>query len=293
MLRYCQAVARLGSFTKAADEIHIAQPAMSMAVAKLEDELGAKLFFRVPRGVTPTPEGELLLARAARIFAELDSARREIQDASDMSTGVVRVGFPPMYGLHYFPQLLMGFHKKYPGIEISAQEGSATEVRDMLNAGEIDIGMLESRRVDRSWGSVIVGTDEMVLGVCDSHPLAGQTKVSARALDGLDMVVLSRSFLQRQLFDEFCESHGVKYRTIMECNFVHMTVLAAQKNHGAATLLASLVKTLPGLTALSFQPRFEFNFELCWRKDRYLSKANQALVEFAISHPLDSRSGSR
>jgi len=281
VLRYCEAIGRLGSFTKAAEEIHIAQPALSIAISKLEDELGVALFFRYPRGAVPTPEGRLLLARAARIFEEMDSARREIRDASDLRTGSVRVGFPPMYGLHYFPKLLMDFRARYPGIDITAEEGSATAIREKLHSNAIDIGMLESRRVDPDWHSVVVGRDEMVLSVSASHPLAARKSVTARDLNGLPMVVLTRSFLQRQLFDQLCEDQDVQYRKVMECNFVHMTILAALEGHGAATLLRSLVNKQPGLVGLSLRPRMPFTFELCWPKDRYLSKANQAFVEFA------------
>jgi DNA-binding transcriptional LysR family regulator len=279
-LRYCESIARLGSFTKAAQEVHVAQPAMSMAVAKLEEELGTKLFVRLPRGAVATPEGEVLVARALRIFDEIDSAKRELQDASDLATGRIRVGFPPMYGLHYLPQLLSGFHERYPGIDISAEVGSATEIRDKLEAGDIDIGMLETRRVDRRWNSVIVGKDELVLGVSSRHPLGARKSVTPRELDGLEMVMLSRSYLQRQVFDKLCEQHQVRYRQVMECNFVPMTIFAAQEGYGATTLLSSLVANHPGLVGVSFTPKQYFRFALCWHQDRYLSKANQAFVQY-------------
>jgi DNA-binding transcriptional LysR family regulator len=281
VLYYCAVVGRLGSFTRAADEIHIAQPALSIAIGKLEEELGVPLFFRFPRGVTPTPEGEILLGRAARIFQEIDSARREIQDASELRTGSIKIGFPPMYGLHYFPTLITAFRTKYPGVEVSAEEGSATAIRDKIYDGSIDLGILESRRVDTAWRSVRVGSDEMVLGVAKSHPLARQRIIKASQISDLPMVVLSEEFLQRQLLDLYCARRKVRYRKVMECNFVHMTIRAALAGQGAATLLRSLVKSQPGLVALSFEPAMPFNFDLCWRKDRYFSKASQALVKLA------------
>jgi DNA-binding transcriptional LysR family regulator len=280
-LKFVEAIGRLGSFTRAAEEIHIAQPALSQAIAKLEDELGVQLFFRLPRGATPTPEGKLLLARAARIFDEINSLKRELADASDLRTGSVTVGFPPMFGLHYFPKLIMAFRTRYPGIEVSALEGSATDIRQRLEAGTIDIGILESRRVDKEWKSVRLGQDEMVLGVAKDHSLASKRSIRPGALADLPMVVLSKGFLQRELLDKYCDAHRVSYRKIMECNFVHMTILAALEGHGAATLLRSLVEAEPGLAGVSFEPRMFFQFELCWRKDRYFSKASQALVNFA------------
>jgi DNA-binding transcriptional LysR family regulator len=283
VLRFCEAIARLGSFTRAAEELHIAQPALSIAIAKLERELGVPLFFRHPRGVSATPEGEVLLARAARIFQEVDSMRREISDASDLRTGVVRVGLPPMYGLYYVPKLIMAFRARHPGIEIVAMQGSATEVRSMLEDGRIDIGILEARRIDVSLQSELIGSDEMVLTVAKSHPLAARKTVEPQALVGLPMVLLTEDFLQRQLFDAYCAEHKVVYHKVMECNFVHLTVFAAMGGEGAATLLRSLVTSQPGLLGLSFRPKISFTFDFCWRRDRYLSNAAQALVRFGRS----------
>ena len=282
VLQYCEAVGRLSSFTKAAQEMHVAQPALSMAVAKLEEELGVKLFVRYPRGATPTPEGEVLISRAVRIFDEIRSARREIQEASGLTTGSIKVGFPPMYGLHYFPRLMMAFHSKYPGIEIEANQGSATVVREELEAGLLDIAMLESRRVDRRWESVLVGSDEIVLAVSEHHPLASEEVVQPYMIQDLPMILLSSSYLQRQLFDQYCLRHGVHYRKIIESNFVQMTVQAALAGHGGATSIASVINDQPGLRGLRFEPKLSMDFELCWRKDRYLSKASQAFLDFAV-----------
>lgn len=280
-LQFCEAIARLGSFTRAAKEIHIAQPALSTAVAKLEEELGVQLFFRLPRGAMPTPEGKILLSRAANVFEEIDSARREIKDASGLRTGSIKVGLPPMFGLHYFPKLIMAFRSQYPGIEISAIEGSATDIREKLDAGLIDIGIIESRRVDKAWRSVQLGSDEMVLAVAKGHPLSGKKSFKPRALAALPMVVLTEDFLQRRLLDKYCQQHKVQYHRVMECNFVHMTILAAVEGHGAATLLRSLADSQRGLVGVSFEPKMSFKFALCWRRDRYFSKASQALVQFA------------
>ena len=108
-LRYVAALARLRSFTKASEALRIAQPALSISIKKLEDELGVQLVTREARQEVPTPEGLMLLHRAERIFEELDSAKRELQDAQELRTGDVRLGFPPMYGMHSLPNLLREF----------------------------------------------------------------------------------------------------------------------------------------------------------------------------------------
>ena len=193
-LRYCEAVARRGSFTKAAEELRIAQPALSIAIKKLETELGVILFARQARNVVATPEAELLLRRAARIFDEVSLAREEIQAAAELKIGEIKIGFPPMFGQVYFPKIFAQFHKEFPSVVITAMEGSADSVRKLLETGAIDIGMLESRRVPGGWQSVEVGRDETVLCVDLGHRLAGRKFVEAKDLHDLPMAVFELDF---------------------------------------------------------------------------------------------------
>src|SRR6478672_2032101 len=117
-LRYCEAVARHGSFTKAAKELRIAQPGLSMAVKKLEAELGVTLFARQAKKIVPSPETNLLLKRAERIFEEINLARQELQAAAELRIGEVRLGMPPMYGGHFFPPVIAEFHAAFPSVVI-------------------------------------------------------------------------------------------------------------------------------------------------------------------------------
>ena len=282
VLRYCEAVARRGSFTRAAEELHIAQPALSVAIKKLEEELGVNLFVRTRnRAVTPTPEGDLLLRRAERLFREMDAVRSELADAVELRAGEIRVGMPPMYGLHYFPSLLKAFHEAYPGIVITAIEGSAGEIKSMLDDRKIDLAILESRRVQRGWASVIVGDAEVVLCVNNAHPLAGLTQLEDQQLGDLPMILFEGSFLQRNVLDQRCQRAGVRYRTVMQSNFVPLIYQAVVDGLGAATLLKSMTDIDERLTGVPFNPPEVFEFALCWLDDSYLSKANQAFVDFA------------
>ena len=119
-LRYCEAVARHGSFTRAARELRIPQPALSIAIRKLEDELGVVLFTREARRIVPSPEARLLLKHAERIFEEIGLARQELQAATELRIGEVRLGMPPMYGRHFFPPIIAEFHAAFPSVVITA-----------------------------------------------------------------------------------------------------------------------------------------------------------------------------
>jgi DNA-binding transcriptional LysR family regulator len=280
-LRYSLAIARFGSFTRAAESLHMAQPALSVAIKKLETELGVPLFVRKAHRVEPTIEGSILLSRAERIFGEMDSAISEIADAVELRSGLIRLGMPPMFGLEYFPGLIAQFHEAYPRISITVVEGSANEVGSMLDAGEIDIAMIESRRVRPQWKEVQVGREEMVLCVAPGHRFATRKSIRGTELDGLPMVLFSGSFLQREILDKLCKRGGAKPEVVLQSNSVALIRRAVADGLGAGTLLRSLAAGSPPLVAVSFEPKEILRFSLCWRDENYLSKANRALVDFA------------
>ena len=280
-LRYCEAVARHGSFTKAAKDLRIAQPALSIAIKKLETELGVVLFARQARHVVASPEAELLLRRAARIFDEVALARDEIQAAAELKIGEVKIGFPPMYGEIFLPKIFAEFHKEFPSVVITATEGSADSVRKLLDAGAIDIGILESRRVPGGWQSVEVGRDETVLCINANHSLAAKKSVEAKELAGLPMAVFDSTFLQRNVLEEICKAAGVKFRLALQSNHVPTIHEAVANGIGAATMLRSTVSEDHRIVAVSFRPQLRFKFSLCWRQEKSLTKACRTFIEFS------------
>lgn len=289
-LRYCATIAELGSMTRAAEVLRVAQPALSRAIQNLEEELGVTLLVRGQnRPVTPTAEGKILLRHADRIFQEIGSAMRELDDARELRTGEISIGMPPMYGQSFFSPLLARFHAAHPGVTIKAIEGSAGEVGGLLDSGKVDLAVLESRRIRSGWRHQSLGEDELVLCVRKDHPLAKRNRIGGKDLDGLDVVLFDETFIQRNMFDQFCERAGAKYKLVMESNYVPMILDAAALGVGATTLMRSLVDESRGLVGISLDPVEKFRFELCWLDERYLSKANQAFLEFALEPQLVSK----
>lgn len=280
-LRYCEAVDRLGSITRAAEVLHVAQPALSVAIKKLEEELGVTLFARHKRrGVVLTAEGRVLMRRAQAILAEVNSIRREIADAAELRRGEVRVGVPPMYGLRAFPPLIKDFHKTYPGLVITVLEGSAGEVGGWLDSGEIELAVLESRRIRSGWAHTPMGTDEMVICVHRNHALAAQGAIGRKEVEELPMAVFDESFIQRNLLDQWCQKLGVTYTIVVQSNYAPIVYQAALDGIGGATLLRSIVEADEHLVPLPLDPPEIMQFEMCWLDDRYVSTASRAFLRF-------------
>ena len=137
-LVYFEAVARLGGFTRAAEQLHVAQPAISAQVRRLERELGAALFERTTRRVRLTEAGTLLLARARTVLTELDGARDDLGKLAAVLGGHLVLGVTPMLGPVDLTGLLAGFHRRYPGVTLAVRSGLVVELLAELDVGTVD-----------------------------------------------------------------------------------------------------------------------------------------------------------
>jgi len=281
-LKYAVEVARTGSFTQAAQRLHIAQSALSMAVARLETELGVPLFNRAGKRITLTAEGARFLGRVEHLLQGLNNARQELTDLEQLRTGEVRLGFAPMFGMGLLPQWLQAFHQRYPGVVLTAIEGGGQEVGRRLEAREVDLGLMDSRRVRAHWESVAVDSDELLVCVPAGHPLATRASVGSADLDGLKMALLDERFAQRVMLDEYCKPRGITYQIVLQSNDAPLIVQGAERHMGATTLFRSNLNAAPGLVGIPFDPPQRLDFSLCWQASDYLSLANRRFVEFVL-----------
>jgi LysR family transcriptional activator of glutamate synthase operon len=138
-LIYFEAVARCGGFTRAATQLHVAQSAVSAQIRQLETELGVPLFQRTTRRVALTAAGTLLLDRARRALAELDSARSDLAELSEVLRGRVAIGATSVLGPFDLPAALAAFHGRYPGVALTLRSGLIATLLTKLDAGEVDL----------------------------------------------------------------------------------------------------------------------------------------------------------
>lgn len=170
-LRHFVEVAVQKSFTKAAKQLHIAQPAVSKSVKNLEDEIGIPLFAREERTIQLTEEGKRLFAHATSILNQMEQAVLEMEELKGLKTGRVRIGLPSMVGSFYFPEQFVAFKKKYPQLELSIYEAGTTRIRDDIREGNIDLGTIVMDDATEDLITHPFLREEMMVVVPDSHPL--------------------------------------------------------------------------------------------------------------------------
>ncbi|GAB2559695.1 LysR family transcriptional regulator [Gracilibacillus alcaliphilus] len=163
-------VVELGSFTAAAETLNMTQSAVSHAVASLESEWGVSLLIRDRRkGITLTEIGQQVLPHIREVLRRMESIYQEIALATNLETGIIRIGTFASASSCLLPKLLAKFQKKHPNIEFKFYEGIYEEISEWLNSGIIDIGFVVKGKTDPGFDLVPLITDEMVVAYHPEH----------------------------------------------------------------------------------------------------------------------------
>src|SRR5215831_21145466 len=171
-LTYFESVSRHLHFTRAAEELHVAQPSVSQQIRKLETELGAPLFHRMKRHVALTEAGKSFLPHARAVLQRLEEARLEVQELSGMRKGSLAVGAPPSVGTHLLPRALAGFSQVHPGINLSFREAGSRTLLKLLEDGELDLAVVIQPIRHAVLETQPLLEEELLLAMPCTHPLA-------------------------------------------------------------------------------------------------------------------------
>ncbi|BBB24882.1 LysR family transcriptional regulator [Amphritea japonica] len=283
-LRCFQTVARETNFTRAAEKLHLAQPAVSMSIKRLEDQLGLKLFHRNGRRISLTDEGGRLLLHADKIIQAVTDAELEMQELTGLTQGQVRVGIPSMLGSYHLAELLMGFRHSHPNLQLSVVEGGTTHIRQLIEQGELDIGIVVDDGESEQLEKVSLIEEEILACVNAEHPLANQPCISYPAFLAEELVLFKEGFFHRQVTESLAERYQITPKITFETNLIPLIQSVIRQGFGISALLRPAIDDAGDLIGIPFVEPLTFNLCIAWRKQRYLSKANQSFVDYLLEH---------
>jgi DNA-binding transcriptional LysR family regulator len=207
------AVARARSFRRAADALHLSQPALSQHVRELEGALGAPLFDRLGRSVHLTEAGRILVEHATRLFATLADARHAIADLQGLERGALAIGASTTPGIYVLPAVLGGFRQRYPAIDVTVQLGNSAEIAGLVRRGELDLAVVGDGGTTPAEATLAARVeDELVLIVGATHPWAGRRDVDPAELAGQPLLLREAGSATRQVTERALARAGVGYR---------------------------------------------------------------------------------
>src|SRR5262245_13158243 len=247
-LRYFEAVARHGHVTRAAQELHIAQPSLSKQIRSLEAELGVALFDRVGRRVELTAAGRLLLPYARRALREVADARTALQQWSSLEYGQVAIGAPPTVGAHLLPQGLAMFHRRYPGFGLSLREMGAARLAALLDEGAIDLAVVSV--VLPAFVSAELFSEELVVAVAQQHPMAGRKAVRGAELADEQFILFPEGYELRSRTLQLCRAAGFEPHIVLDGGETDTVVRLVAAGLGVAIVPRLALEGAEGIVGL-------------------------------------------
>ena len=282
-LRYLEAVARHRHFTRAAEELHVAQSALSAQVRRLEAELGVELLHRTTRSVELTQAGEIAVGHARAALGSADALRGDLDELRGLVRGTVAIGALTAAGTVDVPAVLQRFNRKHPGIEIEFREGTAQEMFDQLGRGELDAAFtLEAGPPPPGLGRLEISEEELVAAMSGRHRLAGTGPLPIEELDGEPVIGFRKGSAARRAWDAELARAGVAPAVGFEGSDLSLIRALAARAFGVAILPRAFAE-LPGepLSVRSLRPAIKLTVTLIWRKPP--SPAARAFVDFAAA----------
>ncbi|HEX4732980.1 MAG TPA: LysR family transcriptional regulator [Thermoleophilaceae bacterium] len=285
-LRYLVAVAEELSFTRAAAREHVAQPALSQQIKRLEEQVGLPLVERTTRSVALTEAGELLVARARRVLGELDAATAELEALSGVYVGHVYVGVLHTMGPVDVSLVLALFRERHPGVELTVREQSSVELAEMVRDDELDLAFLSvTEAVERvGLGVHQLVSEELVVVLPPAHSLAARSVVRMADLAGEEFISYREGARLRELLESAGRSVGFSPRVTLESNESGRIRRLVHRGLGVAILPRSDAEREGAEVAVCdlVEPSLTRDITLAWREGRRLGPAGAAFLELSL-----------
>jgi DNA-binding transcriptional LysR family regulator len=280
VLRYFLTVVREGNITRAAEVLHITQPTLGRQLMKLEDELDTQLIVRGKREIKLTEAGRLLVKRAEEILALVNKAEGEI--TSDLVTGKISIGSgESVMTSQVLSRLIRKFHNKYPEVKFDLFTGNASDIKEKINKGLIDIGLLINPvevssystinlKEKESWGILLLKGD----------PLAKKSKVTAADLKNSNLIISKRSTIEKKMADFFAESFS-EINFIASYNLIYNALTLVENGLGYALGLESSLK-IGQSNKICFRPlspSLKSSCTFIWQNKQIFSSTVSAFID--------------
>lgn len=261
-LRYFIATAEEGHLGRAANRLHLSQPALSRQIQLMEQHFGAPLFTRTPKGVVLTQIGEMLLADARKVHHLFDQTLERAQRAARGELGTLDVGAFGTALFEYVPRLLARHVSKHPEVALRLHHAPMEDLVVALRQGIVQV-VFERRVLDEPDIVARVATREPAyLAVCESHPLAVRGSVDLVALRG-EPLIHGRDIGRTRGTVEFCREHGFEPNVVREVTDMTLGVVLVASGIGSCIVPGSLLNLrLPGVAYCPLVTQSDASFEL-------------------------------
>lgn len=285
-------VAETKSFSRASEIIRLTQPAVSLQIQALEEMYGTKLFNRSGCVITLTKAGEMLYRYAKEISSLYAAAEKEIGGVTGLVKGIISVGASSTIGNYVLPSVIADFRRKFPKVGIHLQVGNTKNVIDFLNAGSVDIGLVEGDVNKQKLLMEKLIPDEMVFIMSPYHHLARKSSISIMELSKEPLIFREEGSGTRQAIEKYLAKHGISQQHLKISLIMGSTdAIKGAVEEGLGTSIMSRwavrkeVKYGSLKTAVFKEDKFVRDFSLVYKKSKEQSHTIEQFMGFLKRYP--------
>ncbi|MEE4730224.1 LysR family transcriptional regulator [Pseudomonas alliivorans] len=286
-LRAFLAVAQYLSFAQAGERLNLSQPALSLTIKSLEEDLGGQLLTRTTRNVSLTPEGETLLPLARQLLADWDNTEELLRQRFTLQMGRVSIAAMPSFAGNLLPGALKTFRERYPRVNVAVHDVVNEQVLEMVRHRRVELGIGFEPESSNALSFTPFYMDRFVAVVSKQSPLAGREEVSWAELLNEDFIALQRPSAVRLLLEHAIESQHGKLSVAFESHQLSTIGRMVANGLGVSAVPSLCIEQMRELGARCVplvEPRIERRIGLMMLADHKLSAAAQALREVLIEH---------
>ncbi|MBU3174964.1 LysR family transcriptional regulator [Clostridium estertheticum] len=285
-LQYFQMVCQLNSITQAAKKLYVTQPSITNSIKNLEKELSCVLFDRSKKQLFPTVEGKVFLKRVDEILKLVDNATTEMKDYEDLKKGILTIGIPPMIGTFIFPIVFIKFKQLYPNIKLNIIEYGSIETRQMIENGDLDLGLIIGDPGNNILASLPILDSELLVCLKKEHPLRKKSTITFEDIKSEPIILLKEGFyIREKILDRFREKN-VQPNIILSSNHLETVKGLITNGVGISFLLKEIVEDNDKITKIPLCNTIPIKIALVWRKNCYLSTVSKVFIDFLNANPL-------
>ncbi len=236
-------VVQTGSISKASEALYISQPAVSQSVKQLESKLGGQLFYRTPKGITLTPEGQVLYKYIEQGYNMIMMAESKFAETINLEAGVIRIGASDMTLKYFLLPHLEEFHKQYPKVRIKVTNGTTPETLESLKRGLIDLGVASLPFTDDRSIDVIEAMEIQDCFVSNYRFGAlSQKAISIVELSEYPIIMLEKNTSTRRYIDNYLASHSISIIPEIELATSDLLVQFARRGLGISCVVRNFAE---------------------------------------------------
>jgi LysR family carnitine catabolism transcriptional activator len=209
-VRAFHAVAQSMSFANAATQLHLSQPALSLSIKNLEENLGGKLFTRTTRSITLTPEGEALLPIAKRLLTQWDNAEDEMKQRFALQLGKISIASMPSFAASLLPKAIRNYHNSYPNVQVAIDDVLSDTVVDMVRNNQVELGIAFEPVELLELAFYSLYDDKFIAILPKGHPLEPQENITWKALLEYDFITLQRPSSVRAMIESTLDDANIE-----------------------------------------------------------------------------------